>query len=237
MSSDLHCDHRARLRQKFRSGGLAHFSEHEIVELLLFYVIPRKNTNEIAHALVNRFGNLRGILFAPPQELEQIFGISEQSVIFLQLLSQVYGHLQRQSLPEDVAYHTAQDVFPLARSYYSGKREECPILLLLDSRLHKMDLVPLGEGSLSAGLISANQVAQAVFSRGAYAFVLIHNHPNGDVTPSQNDLFLTNKWYYLFQSLGCPMLEHLVVTDTEYYPILEKQHGLSGLKSNTEQNQ
>ncbi len=198
--------------------------EHEIIEFLLFYAIPRRNTNPIAHRLIDTFGNLRGVLQASEAELCKIDGISKQSALFLRLLLETYGHFCRQGClsGKRTVFDGTVALLDYAHRHYIDRQTEAPWLLLFDKKGALSDAVCLDEGSFWNAKLSAAQALTHAIEHQAATAILFHKHPDGILNPSEADLYLTRHWVYLFQEI-CPIEEHYILTDTHAYGILQKE--------------
>ncbi len=221
----MHENHRARMRKRFSKLGLAGFSEHEIIEMLLFYAIPRKNTNEIAHDLVKRFGNLRGILQASEAELCTVQGISFHSALYFRFLLELYGHFCRQGITkgEQTVFDGTEELLAYVSRYYLDRQTESPLLLTFDKNGVLLSCTFLDEGGTQESKLFTANAMKIVVEEQAATILLFHKHPDGSIHPSEEDLRLTQQWIYLFKNMNCPLEEHYILTDTLAYGILQKQ--------------
>jgi DNA repair protein RadC len=217
----IHAGHRKRMRERYAKHGLVGFSDHEILELLLFYALPRRNTNEIAHALLNRFGSLREIMRADPIELCKISGVSKQTSLFLHLLLDVCTLYGLQSHDNRPVFHTIDDVAQYVLPFYENKTLETPAVLLLDKKFRPLHLEFMEAGALQNVSVAADVVVRQLFHYNAAYFVLFHNHPASDKTSSEADLLVTRKWQYLFSQIGRPMLDHVLVTEKTFSTLMK----------------
>ncbi len=208
--------------------GLEGFSEHEIIELILFYSIPRCNTNEIAHALLARFGSINEVLHADEKQLCTVAGISDKTALYLKIWAAVFGICQAQQAKHNAAFASIHDAIGYVLPYYEGKTAETPAVLLLDEKRRPIRLAFLERGAFTACSVGTAQIAKMIFDCGASAFVLFHNHPNGVPSPSEEDLLVTRQLRSVFLQLGHPMLEHIIVCNDGYYEIMA--HHMSSIK-------
>lgn len=223
----IHAGHRARMREKFLADGGAHFEEHEILEMLLFSVIPRKDTNETAHRLIEAFGSLEKVLDASPEELCTVDGIRENTAVFLALVRETAKRYAtaKLTLPEDPSpvFDTPEKIVSFLRPKYFGVNVERAYLLLFDNGMHLLDCRHLGDGEVSSILFSVRQIAEHAYRKRAARVVLAHNHPDGIAVPSGEDLNLTRQVAKALQLLEIPLLEHFIFSKYGYCAVLNRE--------------
>lgn len=219
-TADAHAGHRRRLRERFERTGLDGFSEHEIMELLLTYAIPR--VNDQAHALIDRFGTLAGVLDARTDELIEVPGIGPEAARFIKLLPAVYRRYAMESCAVKESMDTVEDIVRYMRSVYTGATNEQVYLLLFDAGMHMTDCAYICEGHTAGATANIRKIAELAFARRAAGAVLVHNHPNGVPIPSSVDLDTTETIRQALGLLGIPLLEHIIVTNNSYGTILRR---------------
>lgn len=216
----MHKDHRSRVKNRFLTEGLDHFEPHNILELLLFYAIPQKDTNELAHTLINRFGSLENVFDASFQDLLTVPGIKEHSATLIKMipaLARIY------SIEKNKAGDALCDVDAWGKyfvSRYVGVDVETVFLLLLDNKFNVIDCVKLHEGSVNSSAVNIRKMTEIIFLRKAPMAVLAHNHPSGLPIPSAADITLTMDLYRAFQMLDVKFLGHILVAGDQYVNIL-----------------
>ena len=216
--NQLHEGHRNRLRQKFHAG--AHLEKHELLELLLFYVIPRRNTNEIAHRLLNRFGSLRGVLDADISRLTQVEGVGLRTALFLRIVSTVSSlsyaeqdsKLRRISTEEDLRRYVISLLLP--------STEEEIYLLLFSGTGHLIHTERLAVGLSSASQFSLHRAVQLSCQHGASSVVLAHNHPDGLPVPSDLDVETTERFREALNVAGIELINHYIVCGNRCVSVL-----------------
>lgn len=218
--------HRKRLRDRFIKNGLAGFAEYEVVELLLTLAIPRSDVKEQAKALVERFGNLRGILDAPIEELQQVEGIGSVAPVALRIIREAATVYLQQSAEQQEVF---TDPVALAR-FWRSKIGALPIEVFhvgyLDSgyRLLRDGVESLEEGTIDRANVYPRRVIEAALRRKAAALVFAHNHPNGDVIPTEQDKILTRSLVLAAATVQIKILDHLIVTTDKVFSF--RQEGL-----------
>lgn len=217
-----HAGHRGRLRERFARAGFDGFSEHEILELLLTYAIPRVNVNDQAHALIDRFGSLAGVLDARADELVTVPGIGPEAARFLKLLPATYRHYAIERCEVKERMDSVEDIVAYMRAVYTGATNEQVYMLLFDAGMHMTDCIYICEGHTAAASVNIQKIAEMAFSRHAAAVVLTHNHPKGMPLPSLADYDTTETIRQALELLGIPLLEHIIVTDNSHGTIMHR---------------
>lgn len=210
----LYQGHRQRLRERFINSGLKGFADYEVVELILTLAIPRSDVKQPAKALIARFGNLRGILDAPIEKLREVPGIGSVTPIALQIIKATATlYLQQKEEGRDLFTDSAQ-LFEFWRMRIGSMQNEVFEVAYLDSgyRLLCNGVERLEEGTADRAVVYPRRVIEAALRHGAFAIVLAHNHPNGMVTPSDDDKTLTRAIVLAAETVSLKVLDHLVVS-------------------------
>ena len=222
----IHAGHRERLRERYDRSGMDDYADHEILELLLTYVIPRGDVNEQAHALVERFGSVAGVLDADAKEIAKIQGVGKKSALFLKMLPDVFRRYEMNKCDTDEPFDTVAKIGDYLHAKYKGVTVEKVYLILLNNSLKMIDCVSLGEGSVNCSNITIRRIAELALFNHAAAVVLAHNHPKGLAVPSGADVEITQTVESALETLGIPLLEHIIVTENRYAPIVRHSRGL-----------
>ena len=222
----LHDGHRRRLRERFQSSGLEDFAPHEVVELLLTYAIPRVDVNQRAHDLINRFGSVAGVLDALPSELCEIDGIAEESACFLNLLPALVRRYRLDKCPVDEPMNTVAKIGEFLQAKYTGVTFERVHLLLFDNSMRLIACYHLGDGAVNCSTVTVRRIAELCLFNHAACAVLAHNHPLGLAIPSGSDIEVTQSVDNALETIGVPLLEHIIVTEHSYAPIMRHHKGL-----------
>ena len=218
---DIHEGHRQRVKSRFLSEGLDKFAPHNILELLLFFGIPRMDTNEIAHALLNRFGSISEVLDAPYEELIRIKGISENAATLLKLIPTLARVYIEDSRLEKPVLKSPQELGEYFVDRFIGRTNEVVFLLCLDSALKAVHCELLTEGSLTSSNIDVRKIAECVIRHNVNRVALAHNHPRGLAVPSNNDVIVTTDLRGALSQLQVELVDHIIVAGGDYYSILE----------------
>jgi DNA repair protein RadC len=206
--------HRQRLRERFVKSGLAGFADYEVVELLLTLAVPRVDVKQPAKALIARFGNLRGILDAPIEELRAVPGIGGVTPVALQVIKAAATlYLQQTGEGRDSLADPAR-LSEFWRMRIGALQNEVFEVAYLDSgyRLLRDGVETLEEGTVDRATVYPRRVVEAALKRGAAAVVLAHNHPNGSIMPSEHDKVLTRAIVLAAETVHLKVVDHLVVS-------------------------
>lgn len=216
-AENLHQGHRQRLRQRFLKEGLEGFEDHQVLELLLFYALPRRDTNRVAHRILQRFGSLSAALEADPKDLATIEGMGETAATFLGLipsLTRRYLH-DRAHRPKprlNEATRAGQLLIPMM----AGRTEEVFYVLCLDSQCRLLFPALISEGTVRESFIHPRHVVEAALRHKAVNVILAHNHPSGDPHPSAADINLTRVLAQALIPIGVKVLDHVIVAGELY---------------------
>ena len=212
----VHQGHRERVKKRFREEGLDGFDEVHALELLLFFCIPRGDTNELAHALLDRFGSFAQVLDAPAEELEKVPGIGEHASAFLTLLTQSFRYylVNRNDFCSILTNTEACGQFLLP--YFIGRREELVYLLCLDSKCKVICCKEIGRGNVNSAGISVRRIVETALAANAVSVVLSHNHPSGLAVPSHEDILTTRRVAVALDAVGIVLADHIVVAEEDF---------------------
>ena len=206
-----HEGHRQRLRERYLRAGLDGMAEHEVLELILTYAIPRRDVKPIAKALILRFKDLRGVMQAPDKELRSVEGVGENAAALLRLFLPVARMCAMQSMGDKPCLDSVRTVKQYCRNLIGGEREEKLYLLCLDPRLHLKNSVFLADGTVNGITITPRRIAEEALRSGATGVILTHNHPSGNPEPSGEDIAFTLEVSRALRALDIPLYDHIVV--------------------------
>ena len=198
----VHDGHRARMKKKLLENGEQSFADHELLEVLLYYAIPRRDTNELAHRLMEQFGSLQGVLSASPQELACVQGMGEHAALLVKLVTML-----RRRAAQDTKEKILNSV---------DKCGEYFTALLGGSRKEMLSSRCLAEGDVSMAAVSVRQVVEYALRAGAVGVVLAHNHPSGVALPSREDISTTRYIRDALRTMNIQLVDHIVVADEDY---------------------
>lgn len=217
----MHEGHRARMREKFLRDGLDGFDPHVVLEVLLYNVIPRRDTNEIAHKLMDTFGSLAGVFDAPYEELLKIDGIGENAAALLKMvppLSRRYLEDKYESGTNVADIETAGEIL---LKKFIGRMNETIILLLMDSKGKLLFSGVVNEGTVNAADVYIRKIVEFGVRYNASSAIISHNHPSGIALPSRDDLSTTRSVHDALALVGVKLIDHIIVADNDYVSIAQ----------------
>lgn len=206
----LHDGHRKRLVQRFLEEGLDSFEPHNILEMLLFYAIPRKDTNELAHRLIDTFGSLNGVFDAPFEALIQVEGVGENTAALLKLMPQLtrtYFSNNREEVILDSADKAAAYFVP----HFIGRTEEVVQMVCVDAKSRVIAHQIIHWGSVNVAEANIRKIANVALHNNAVGVILAHNHPGGIALPSPEDIATTRTVKAALQPMGILLMDHIIV--------------------------
>jgi len=217
----LHQGHRERLRQRFQEQGLDGFTDIQALELLLFYAIPRKDTNPIAHTLLERFGSFYQVLEAPLHELQSVDGVGENAATLLHLARAIAGRYAVSQAKIEAILNSTHKCGEYLKHFFVGKREEVIYLLCLDAKCKVLGCTEVGRGSVNAAGLSIRKIVETALRYNAVSVVLSHNHPGGLAFPSAEDTVTTRRVALALDAVGIILADHIIVADHDFVSMAE----------------
>lgn len=217
----IHDGHRARLRERYRNEGLDNFNDINALELLLSYAIPRRDTNELAHALLKRFGNLAGVLDASVEELCQVPGIGEHAAILVHMVTALNRKYMISRADSEIVANSSHSVGEFLLPYFYGLHDEVVYLLCMDAKGKVLDCRALFRGTANAVAISLRKVVETALMLNATSVVMAHNHLSGVAAPSTEDIATTHSIATALSNLGIYLLDHIVVADNDFVSMMD----------------
>lgn len=228
---NLHAGHRDRTVKKFLNNPDA-FSDHELLEILLFYAIPRKDTNALAHRIIKMFGNLSGVLNASPKQLTAVDGVGEKVATEIAVVGKIFKRIAR-TKKEKRYYNTFECVREQLTEIFSGQREEKFVMLLLGKKYELLSEISFSDNEKSSVSADVSEFA-SVFGihRPSYA-VIAHNHTSSCSEPSKEDDFTTHKINLLCDIHGVGLLDHVIFSSDGKVFSYAMENRLDKIKANS----
>lgn len=209
---NIHEGHRERLRQRFLRESLDNFQPHNVLELLLFFSIPMKDTNNEAHALIDRFGSLSAVFDANFDELITVKGIGENSATLIKLVPELFRKYEVDKITrEGDVLSDCEAVARYTSKYFKGVNEEHLYLLCLDSNCKILGFEQISSGTINATPINNRKIVELAYKSNAANLILVHNHPSGVVAPSKSDVNATLSTVELLKSIGMRLNDHIII--------------------------
>ncbi len=212
----VHDGHRQRMKKRFAEHGLENFEDVNALELLLFYALPRCDTNVVAHRLLDRFGSLPGVLEAPLDELSAVEGIGESGAVFLRLIPAVSRRymIEREGSIKSIGNSDDAGKFFLPRFLY--ETDEVVYMACLDSIHRVIYCGEIGRGVVNAAEVSVRKIVEIAIRQNSAAVILAHNHVNGIALPSREDEMTTRQVASALNMVGITLADHIVAAGDEF---------------------
>ena len=219
----MHDGHRERLKARFLRDGLESFEPHNVLELLLFYAVPRKDTNELAHLLIDRFGSLAGVLDAPYEELLKVDGVGRNAAGLLKLVTPLCRYYSADKSSRRYKATSTEAIGDYLLGRYVGFTEEIVSLLCVDNICRVTGFEVLGKGGVNAVGFSSRKVMEAVLRMRATSVILCHNHPGGLALPSDQDVKATIRIRDLLNTVGVRLLDHIILVEDDFISMADTE--------------
>ena len=225
-SGNPHINHRERMRNRFaKEGSFQNFDDHQIVEMLLFYVFRQGDTNLTAHRLIDRFGSIPGILNASIEEIASVEGCGPNTAIFFRMLLELIKlYYNAEATERSVVMDRCEILGEYFVRKFLGCQEEMVYLLLLDNGLHELGCEVIGVGNLTSVNLDMRKAVDAAFRYHAVHVVLAHNHLSAGPNPSNDDVIATTFFQNTMQQLEINVLDHIIVSGKNYTSLKQLEY-------------
>ena len=225
-----HAKHRERMRQRFLKYGLDVMADHEALEMLLFYAIPRKDTNKIAHRVVEEFGNLHNLFDAHALDVMWRCGLTENTAVLIALIAPLARRYSLSKWNGRTSFEDGKALGEYAKSLFIGEASECFYIICLDNNFNLISAEFLERGTDDRIELYPKEILRRVIQRRASYVVLAHNHPSGSMEISAHDIEATNRLRTLLKGVEVEVIDHIVVCGQNYVSFAEKKIlGLVGI--------
>ena len=220
----IHDGHREHVRRRYLTGGLEPFADHEALELLLFYAIPRQDTNPVAHALMDRYGSLSAVLSAPVEDLKKVKGVGESAAVLIHLVPELCRKARLADAAQDTVLSSTERAGAYLLERFSGERREVLYQLCLDRKGKLLACKRLSEGGVSSTELDIRRLVENAILTSASAVILSHNHPSGIALPSQDDYNTTEQAKAALATVGVTLVDHIIVADGDFVSMAESRY-------------
>ena len=216
--TSVHAGHRARMRERYRTGGAASLASHELLEMLLYHAVAQRDTNPLAHALLAHFGSLEGVLFASKEELLSVEGVGERIATFLVENARAARMIASAELWEEPepSYDDYSDLGAFFVDYFASHPEQATIAMLLNAGMQKLSIEQIAPLDYASAGVRADGVIARAIALGASTVVIAHNHPHGPAYPTHGDIVSSQVMHKEFADCEILLLEHYVVSGREF---------------------
>ena len=220
---NLHSGHRQRMRERIKKHGAQTLEDHELLEVLLYYCIPRKNTNPIAHKLLKEYGSMHELLTADYTDIMEKGEISENAAIFLSLAVETAKRLNEVKLEKGELIKSPSIAGKRCIELLKFEKREVFYLLAIDPKGRLINACELNRGSVTGVSIDSRKLIETAVKQNADRVILLHNHPGGNVKPSPADILLTNEAIKLLKTVKISVMDHIIVNESEYYSFKDNE--------------
>ncbi|NLM83282.1 MAG: DNA repair protein RadC [Clostridiales bacterium] len=218
---NVHKGHRARMKRRFLEHGLESFEDHHVLEILLFYALPRVDVNPLAHNLLKQFGSLAAVFDAPLDELEKVEGIGRNAATLIKLIPQVARRymISRASLSDILDSSEKAGRYLLPRFF--GERDEVVYLVCLDAKCKVLNCRLMFRGSVNSASVSIRKIVETALSFNATSVILAHNHTSGIALPSREDQITTRRIEEALWAVDITLADHIIVADDDFVSLAD----------------
>jgi DNA repair protein RadC len=211
--------HRSRLRDRLLKAGRQAFADYELLELLLTYAIPQKDTKPIAKRLLKQFGSFAAVFDQPIERLLEIEGVGPQTCTFLFAIREFLVRYLEQEVEYAKAISSPEDIAEFVRTHLGTAQRECLMILYLNDANRLAHHVIVSEGTVDRAPFYPREILKTAFLRNATGLIMVHNHPSGDPIPSENDHRITSRMEKLAAEFEIKVYDHLIVTPHKVFSL------------------
>lgn len=220
----VHEGHRARKKEQFRAHGLDAFADHEVLELLLYYAVPRQDTNPVAHRLMDTFSSLEGVFSADREALANVEGVGENAATLLTLILPLCRRIRMSGSAHEVILSDTEQAGRYFLDLFFGEREEKLYEACIDAKGRLLACALIAEGGSDSVQLNMRKLVENALKCGASSVLLAHNHPSGVALPSPADNATTLSVFDALRTVGIELADHIIVADDDFVSL--RQNGL-----------
>ena len=218
---NVHKGHREKVKQRYYESGLNSMPDHNILEMLLFFGIPQKDTNPIAHELMTTFGSFSGVLEASYKDLRNVKGMTENAACLLSMILPTYKRYVGDIYKKKRKFDTPEQMADFLRPLYLDTPNERIYAMCFDQHNNLIACRVVSDGDIDSSYLDVRQLASIVLEVKAKKVVLSHNHPNGTLRPSKGDCDITTTARDLLELLKVQLVDHIIITDESYVSMVK----------------
>ncbi|KUO76548.1 MAG: hypothetical protein APF77_05310 [Clostridia bacterium BRH_c25] len=222
MEKKIHEGHRQRVKTRYLSEGLDAFEDHQVLEMLLFFSIPMKDTNELAHKMIHEFGSLAGLFEADPKDICKRCGVSENTAVLVSLIPSLARRYSRVKWGDKPVINSSIKAGEYAVSLFAGRTYENFFIICLDSQNRVNYAALVHEGTINEAPVYPRLIVETALRHQANSIILTHNHPGGSMEPSSADIDTTKKIVAAIEAISIKVMDHIIVAGEKYYSFAEK---------------
>ena len=219
---NLHKEHRNRVKERFLKHGFETFDDHVILETILFYIIPIKDTNPVSHRLINKFGGILGVFEATYDELITVKGIGRASATFIMMIGSLMRILNEKRSLERSEPFSVDSLGRFATEKLIDEKNECVLMIFIKNK-HIVDIMKTSIGNKRTVMFESTEMIRRALELSCDTIAIAHNHPDGDITPSVDDYRTLYTVSTLVENMKMHLFEYYIVKCEDYYPLITNQ--------------
>jgi len=219
---DYNRGHRERLRKKFMTAGMDALHDHEVLELILTYVVRQQDVKDRAKELLREFGTLKEVVDAEIEDLEKVPGIGKNSAILLKLVKEIAALYLKQKAKEKRQVSCTTELLDFCRTVMGAKKDEEFCVIYLDAQNQIIEFETIQKGIVNQAVVYPRQVLESALKKKASAIILAHNHPSGHVRPSEADIRLTKTIQETAKVLDILVHDHIIIGENRFFSFREE---------------
>jgi DNA repair protein RadC len=209
------------MKQKFLLNNGREMADHELLELFLYYSIPRRDTNETAHQMINAMGSLKDVFTTPTDKLLSVDGVGNETLTLIRVTQAINKRINMQRYESRQRFNCLSAVGEYLTKYYRGAADEQFCAMLLDNSMRLIDFVALESGTVNSVPFDARKLARVALAHDASRVIISHNHPAGMALPSAADHEITARAEAALAAIGIALVEHIIVGEVGYAPTMQ----------------
>lgn len=219
--TNVHEGHRERVRLRYLEEGLDNFKDHEILELLLFYCIPKRDTNELAHRMLNAYGNLSDLLEADPRDIANRTGVGMNTAVLVSLAAPLSRRYLKSKWGDRPVLNASAKAGEYVLTLFAGRIYEAFFVICLDSQNRVNHAALVHEGTINEAPVYPRLIVETALRHKAHSVILAHNHPGGSLKASQADIEVTRKIYSALKPISINLVDHIIAAGERYTSFAE----------------
>jgi DNA repair protein RadC len=217
MDKNLHQGHRQRVKARYLEEGLDAFADHQVLEMLLFYCIPMKDTNELAHKMIREFGSLAGLFEADAKAICERCQVSENTAILVSLIPKLAGRYYKGKLGDRPVLGNPQAAGAYIKTLFAGRTYEAFYVISLDSQNRVNHATLVHEGTINEAPVYPRLIVEAALRHKANTIIVAHNHPGGSLRPSKGDIEVTKTIREATEAIAIRVVDHIIVAGDQFF--------------------
>lgn len=226
VQSNIHKNHRARMREKLLKNGAEAFHDHELLEMLLFACESRRNTNDTAHELLERFGTLGGVMTASPDALKGVPNVKDAATAHIFVVREIMRRISKENLQLPSSFSSVDELGKYFVELFRISAVEELHVAMFDNSMRMIGCVRVCEGTVNSAPACMKAITDEVLRKDATNVVIAHNHPGGKLIASPEDAITTRAIASMLNFFGIRLVDHILVAENRYTSIMNVGYGL-----------